>query len=287
MKFRPLGRTGLELSWLSFGASSLGQEFRPVDLERGDPLGPRRARPGDELHRHLALLRPGDERVPARRRAAGRPAGLATTSGTKLGRYDPAHFDFSARRVVESVDVSLHRMGVDHLDIILCHDIEFVEMSQIVEETLPGAPQGPGAGEGPVHRRQRLPDEHLPVRPRPHRPRRDPLVQPLHAPEHDARRPGPLPEGEGGRHHERGAVLGAAADQRAAAPLAQGDPGGPRGLPARPPSTAPRRASTSPSSPCNTRSPTRTWPPASSARPTRRTSGSGSSGPTRRSTRRS
>ena len=57
--------------------------------------------------------------------------------GTKLGRYDRAQFDFSAKRVVESVDVSLQRMGVDHLDILLCHDIEFVEMSQIVEETLP------------------------------------------------------------------------------------------------------------------------------------------------------
>lgn len=32
MQFRPLGNTGLELSWLSYGASSLGQEFRPVDL---------------------------------------------------------------------------------------------------------------------------------------------------------------------------------------------------------------------------------------------------------------
>src|SRR4029077_3924727 len=57
--------------------------------------------------------------------------------GTKLGRYDRAHFDFSARRVVESVDVSLHRMGVEYLDICLCHDIEFVEMQQIVAETLP------------------------------------------------------------------------------------------------------------------------------------------------------
>jgi aryl-alcohol dehydrogenase-like predicted oxidoreductase len=28
-------------------------------------------------------------------------------------------------------------MGVDHLDIILCHDIEFVDMQQIVDETLP------------------------------------------------------------------------------------------------------------------------------------------------------
>ena len=57
--------------------------------------------------------------------------------GTKLGRYDVGHFDFSAKRVAESVDVSLHRMGTDHLDIILCHDIEFVDMSQIVNETLP------------------------------------------------------------------------------------------------------------------------------------------------------
>src|SRR5262249_31628915 len=57
--------------------------------------------------------------------------------GTKLGRYDVQHFDFSARRVAESIDVSLHRLGVDYLDIVLCHDIEFVEMQQIVDETLP------------------------------------------------------------------------------------------------------------------------------------------------------
>jgi aryl-alcohol dehydrogenase-like predicted oxidoreductase len=56
---------------------------------------------------------------------------------TKLGRYDLAHFDFSAQRVVESVDVSLHRLGTDHLDIVLCHDIEFVKLQQIVDETLP------------------------------------------------------------------------------------------------------------------------------------------------------
>ena len=56
---------------------------------------------------------------------------------TKLGRYDLAHFDFSAKRVAESVDVSLHRLGCGHLDIVLCHDIEFVPLAQIVEETLP------------------------------------------------------------------------------------------------------------------------------------------------------
>jgi len=53
--------------------------------------------------------------------------------GSKLGRYDANHFDFSAKRVVESVDVSLHRMGVQHLDIMLCHDIEFVACNDLTD----------------------------------------------------------------------------------------------------------------------------------------------------------
>jgi aryl-alcohol dehydrogenase-like predicted oxidoreductase len=56
---------------------------------------------------------------------------------TKLGRYAPAHFDFSPKRVAESIDVSLERLRTDHLDIILCHDVEFVELDYIVNETLP------------------------------------------------------------------------------------------------------------------------------------------------------
>ena len=32
MKTRPLGKTGLETSVLSFGASSMGAEFRKIDL---------------------------------------------------------------------------------------------------------------------------------------------------------------------------------------------------------------------------------------------------------------
>ena len=65
---------------------------------------------------------------------------------TKLGRYDLQHFDFSAKRVGESVDVSLHRLGTDHLDIVLCHDIEFVEMQQIVDETIPALRKAQQAG---------------------------------------------------------------------------------------------------------------------------------------------
>jgi aryl-alcohol dehydrogenase-like predicted oxidoreductase len=136
MQFRPLGRTGLQLSGLCFGASSLGAEFRPVDLHEAMrsvrvalDLGMNFIDTSPYYGRGLSecLLGPALREVPRDRYYLG----------TKLGRYDVAHFDFSARRVVESIDVSLHRLGTDHLDIVLCHDIEFVDMAQIVTETLP------------------------------------------------------------------------------------------------------------------------------------------------------
>lgn len=136
METRILGKTGLKVPVLGFGASSLGQEFRSVQLDEAlrsvqvaldlgmnfIDTSPYYGRGMSEVLLGIAL------------RGVPRDRYLLCT---KLGRYDVQHFDFSARRVVESIDVSLHRMGVDHLDICLCHDIEFVDMKQIVEETLP------------------------------------------------------------------------------------------------------------------------------------------------------
>lgn len=136
MEFRELGDTGLRLPILSFGASSLGQEFRQVDISEAIrtvhvaidcgmnfiDTSPFYGRGMSEVLLGVAL-----RDVPR----------ASYILGTKLGRYDANHFDFSAKRVVESVDVSLHRIGVEYLDICLCHDIEFVDMSQIVDETLP------------------------------------------------------------------------------------------------------------------------------------------------------
>jgi aryl-alcohol dehydrogenase-like predicted oxidoreductase len=136
MQFRPLGHTGLSLSTLSFGASSLGQEFRQVDLQEAI----RSVRVALDLGMNFIDTSPFYGRGMSECLLGVALRGVPRESyylGSKLGRYDRAHFDFSARRVAESVDVSLHRMGVEHLDFMLCHDIEFVEMSQIVEETLP------------------------------------------------------------------------------------------------------------------------------------------------------
>jgi len=142
---RPLGRTGLQVPILGFGASSLGQEFRQVPLDEAlqsvrvaldcglnfIDTSPFYGRGMSEVLLGIALRGvPRDQFILC----------------TKLGRYDLAHFDFSAKRVAESVDVSLHRLGTDHLDIMLCHDIEFVPMQQIIDETLPALRRAQKAG---------------------------------------------------------------------------------------------------------------------------------------------
>jgi aryl-alcohol dehydrogenase-like predicted oxidoreductase len=136
MDFRSLGNTGLDLSVVGFGASSIGQEFRSVDL-------------GEALHSVRAALDGGMNYIDT---AAYYGRGMSEillgkilpdlpresfVVSTKLGRFAPQHFDFSARRVAESIDISLERMRIDHVDMVFCHDVEFVDLKQIVEETLP------------------------------------------------------------------------------------------------------------------------------------------------------
>src|SRR5689334_11600310 len=145
METRTLGKTGLKLPVLSFGASSLGQEFRPVTLEEAL----RSVRAALDCGMTLIDTSPfygrgmSEVLLGVALRGVPRESYLLCT---KLGRYDLTHFDFSAKRVAESVDVSLHRLGTDHLDIILCHDIEFVKMQQIVDETIPALRSAQKAG---------------------------------------------------------------------------------------------------------------------------------------------
>src|SRR5204862_4864246 len=145
MKIRRLGKTDLQLPILSFGASSLGAEFRNVTLD--EVLGS--VRVALECGLNLIDTSPfygrGMSEVLLGIALKGVPRSTYLLC-TKLGRYDLSHFDFSARRVAESVDVSLHRLKTDHLDIVLCHDIEFVPMQQIVDETIPALRKQQAAG---------------------------------------------------------------------------------------------------------------------------------------------
>ena len=136
MEKRKLGNTGMDVSILSVGASSLGAEFRKIDLNEAVKSV------------HVALdngMNLIDSSPYYGRGLSESLLGIALDGiprdsyylCTKLGRYAPSHFDFSAKRVRESVDISLERMKTDYLDIILCHDVEFVDLKQIVEETIP------------------------------------------------------------------------------------------------------------------------------------------------------
>lgn len=136
MEKRLLGNTDMDVSVLSFGASSLGAEFRKIDLNEAVQSV------------HVALengMNLIDSSPYYGRGLSESLLGIALDGVprdnyylcTKLGRYAPTHFDFSAQRVRESVDISLERMKTDYLDIILCHDIEFVDVSLIWEETIP------------------------------------------------------------------------------------------------------------------------------------------------------
>ena len=136
MKTRPLGKSGIDLPILSFGASSLGAEFRSVALDEvmlstktAIDLGMNFIDTSPFYGRGMSeiMLGLGLKGIPRDKYLLG----------SKLGRYSDRHFDFSAKRVEESVHISLQRMGTDYLDVMLLHDVEFVPLPQIWEETLP------------------------------------------------------------------------------------------------------------------------------------------------------
>lgn len=145
MIYRTLGKTGLRVSVLGFGASPLGGVFRPID----ESDGIRAVHAALDLGINYFDVAPyyGDTRAET---ALGRAlAGIPRESyyvATKVGRYGADRFDFSATRVRASIEESLSRLGVEHVDVIQCHDIEFGSLDQVVNETLPALREAQAAG---------------------------------------------------------------------------------------------------------------------------------------------
>ena len=135
MRYRILGKTGLNVSVIGFGAAPLGNEFGAIDeveAERAVSFAidnginffdssPYYGRTLSETRLGKALEGRRDEVVLA----------------SKCGRYDVDKFDFSAARVFSSVEESLKRLRTDHLDILTAHDIEFGDREQVIHETIP------------------------------------------------------------------------------------------------------------------------------------------------------
>jgi L-galactose dehydrogenase len=140
MKYRKLGQTGLEVSILSYGASSLGSVFRNIDEAEGIKTVHTAIDNGINLidvSPYYGLTK------------AETVLGKAISEiqrdkfilSTKAGRYGDNQFDFSKQRIFASIEESLTRLQTDYVDILLLHDIEFGSFDQVMQEGIPALQQ--------------------------------------------------------------------------------------------------------------------------------------------------
>jgi L-galactose dehydrogenase len=135
MENRILGKTGVRVSELGFGAAGLGNDYGTLDPAEGQRAVDKAIDSGityfDTAPYYGRTL--SEERLGVALQGKRDRVVLST----KLGRYDKADFDFSAARVQSSVDESLARLRTDHVDLLIAHDVEFGDREQIISETIP------------------------------------------------------------------------------------------------------------------------------------------------------
>jgi L-galactose dehydrogenase len=135
MEYRQLGETGLRISILGFGASPLGDVFHATDpAERNAAV-------------HLAVDRGinffdvspyyGLTLAETRLGEALEGRREKVVLATKCGRYGSDQFDFSAATITARLEDSLKRLRTDYVDLLQAHDVEFGDVRQVVEETVP------------------------------------------------------------------------------------------------------------------------------------------------------
>ena len=144
MIYNELGKTGIKVSNISFGASSLGGVFRQISEDEALKAVFTAIDNGinfidvSPYYGHLkaeTVLGKALKQIPRDRYYLS----------TKVGRYgkDGVNlWDYSAKRVTESVYESMERLNIDYIDLINVHDIEFQAsmeggLQKVVDETLP------------------------------------------------------------------------------------------------------------------------------------------------------
>ena len=139
MQYHEIGKTGMKVSSLGFGASSLGGVFHDLKEKQG-------------IEAVFTAIESGINFIDVSPYygyyKAETVLGKALKDikrdeyylSTKVGRYGENGkntWDYSAKKVTASVYESMERLNVDYLDIINVHDIEFADLHQVVDETLP------------------------------------------------------------------------------------------------------------------------------------------------------
>ncbi len=135
MQYRTLGKTDLEVSILGFGASPMGNVFDPVDEKEAISAVHYALDQGINFFDVSPFygLTLAESRLGKALEGKRKEVILAS----KCGRYDLQDFDFSRKRILQSIDESLTRLKTDYLDLFQLHDIEFVDKKIILEEAVP------------------------------------------------------------------------------------------------------------------------------------------------------
>ena len=139
MIYNKLGKTGMTVSNLGFGASSLGGVFHSIKESEAIEAVFTAVDNGinfidvSPYYGHLkaeTVLGKALKDIPRDKYYLS----------TKVGRYgkDGVNtWDYSAERAQASVYESMERLNVDHIDLINVHDVEFTDLQKVAEETLP------------------------------------------------------------------------------------------------------------------------------------------------------
>lgn len=139
MEYREIGKTGMKVSNISFGASSLGGVFHSLKEEEGIKAVHTAVDNGinfidvSPYYGHLkaeVVLGKALKDIERSRYYLS----------TKVGRYGKDgvnYWDYSGKKAIESVYESMERLNVDFIDLINVHDIEFADLDQVCNETLP------------------------------------------------------------------------------------------------------------------------------------------------------
>ena len=139
MEYREIGNTGMKVSNISFGASSLGGVFHSLKEETGIEAVHTAIDNGinfvdvSPYYGHLkaeTVLGKALKNINRDRYYLS----------TKIGRYGQDginYWDYSAKKAGESVFESMERLCVDYIDLINVHDIEFSDLELVCNETIP------------------------------------------------------------------------------------------------------------------------------------------------------
>jgi L-galactose dehydrogenase len=135
VEYRPLGRTGLNVSVLGQGGAAFGQQFGPVSAAEAVACVHAAIDAGVNLVDTAAYYGRGlAEEFLGQALQGGRRHKVYVC--TKACRLDAAEFDFTPDGTRRCFEASLKRLRTDHVDVLLAHDIEFAtDYESVFNET--------------------------------------------------------------------------------------------------------------------------------------------------------